>query len=299
MKTITTTTTLFDLDKNPGLEYVSRVISFGTNGLMLDETDYDTDSRMERRVTYRYFADATVKEAIIFDAQNEQLERLTYEQNNSGEVSKSTTAYSDGTKIIKTYSFTDLGNASKVSITDENGTFLGKEIYVLDGEGRVKEEIEYDSDDQEILRITKKYSVEGLLLKEISYFDDQSQTVEYHQSGEIAQTTLTKNEVITWEETSEFNKDGAITKTVSIDHENNDHSEDQITYNENGFEILIVSKTNGKLRFKNSVEYDKQGRIIMEEVLRINWQGRIETHAKITTSYDSKDDNFYEPIYNW
>ncbi|MBL4754902.1 MAG: hypothetical protein JKY52_15060 [Flavobacteriales bacterium] len=299
MKTITTTTTLLDLDKNPELEYVSRVTNFGTNGLMLDETDYNADSNMERRVTYRYFADETVKEAIIFDAQNEQLERLTYEQNNNGEVSKSTTAYSDGTKIIKTYSFTDLGNASKVSITDESGTFLGKEIYVFDEEGRVKEEIEYDGDDQEILRIAKKYSDEGLLLKEISYFDKQCQTVEYHHLGNIARTTVTKNEVITWVETSEFNNDGAITKTVSINRENNDHSEEQITHNENGFEILVVSTTNGKLTFKNSIEYDQQGRIIMEEVLRLNWQGRIETHAKMTTSYDSEDDDFYEPIYNW
>jgi len=149
------------------------------------------------------------------------------------------------------------------------------------------------------LRIAKKYSDEGLLLKETSYFDNQSQTVEYHQSGNIARTTLMQNEVITWEETSEFNKDGAITETVSINHENNDHSEEQITYDENGLEILIVSTTNGKLRFKNSLEYDKQGRIIMEEVLSLTWQGRIETHAKMRTSYDSKDNDFYEPIYNW
>jgi len=232
-------------------------------------------------MTYRYFDNGDAKEEIEFDAQNSLVERLTFEQNGEDIVTVATTTYGDGSKIIKTYKDTDLGNAYNAIMTDENGDYLGKEVHAFNSEDQPVEAVEYDEGDNVVLRITYEYGDAGFVIKETKYFDEDVEIIEYNAPGVISSLIHTSKGAKTNQEIYLFdNKDLLVKKTI-INHHDNYRVEEEYNYDSRGNMTLNISTAGGNMVFKNSCVYDKNDRLIEEEILERHLDGRASKHMKL------------------
>ncbi|MCU4177348.1 hypothetical protein [Carboxylicivirga sp. N1Y90] len=237
-----------------------KTFTMDSNGNTLDETEYDSESNIVFRRTYRYHDCGEVKEFVEYDPFDELLERHVYNKNSSGEFDRHEFEFSDGGKSIKEFSFTDIGNAEKATIIDENGAITGYEVYILNDQGQTIEEIELDADSNEISRYEKTYFKDGQLKHEKQF-----------QNGK-----LFKGEAF------EYDSQGNVIKKIHRNYVYKFEVIEENTFDNRNNIIHSLSHENGELVFENKCGYDDNDNLISEEFFEFDLlERRIVKHERL------------------
>jgi len=198
--------------------------------------DFSTTSKSERK----YDAEGRLTEEIIWDENDEIMERTTYERDENGRILRHLEHYLDGSFDITHYTYDDEGNLiEKVTITDEDET-EGREKFHFENGKLVKSE-EFDEENK-------------LITSSEYVFDDHGNLIEQ------------KNKTLEGGNTS-----------LRYEYDENNHRTMQMQYNEIGRLIEKISYTydeNGRVthvleedeRKKNTTEFtlDDQGRAVWQ-----------------------------------
>jgi hypothetical protein len=261
-----TTKIKLDVNKIEIDRFLFKKYTVDSNGKTLDETEYDSESNIVCKRIYRYFDTGEVKEYIEYDPFEELLERHFYTKNKSGEVDRFEYEFSGGQKSIKEFSFTDIGNADKATISDENGEITGYEIYTLDEEGRTREEIELDSENNEISKYEKTYDENGILNCEKQFRDG----------------------VLFNAESFEYDEKGNVVKKIHRNYPDKFEVIDEYQFDKNNNMINNSSRQNGILVFENKCGYNDNGNLISEEFFELDfWEKRIVRHERLIHELDN------------
>lgn len=263
-----TTKIELDTNKNEINRFHFMTFTMDSNGNTLDETEYDSDYNIVFRRIYRYHDTGEVKEYIEYDPFDELLERHCYYKNSDGDFDRHEFEYSGGQKSIKEFTFTDIGNAEKAKITDENGEITGFEVYILDEQGQTKEEIELDSESNEISKYVKTYNEDGTLKYEKQYRDG----------------------VLFTSESFEYDEKGNVVKKLHRNYSDKFEVIDDYQFDKNNNMIYNSSHQNGVLVFENKCGYDENNNLISEEFFELEfWEKRIVRHERLI---HEKNDNY-------
>jgi hypothetical protein len=254
-----TTKIELDINKNEINRFLFKNYTVDSKGKTLDEIEYDSESNVVCKRIYRYFDTGEVKEYIEYDPSDELLERHCYFKNESGEFDRHEFEFSGGQKSIKEFSFTEIGNADKATITDENGEITGFEVYILDEQRQTKEEIELDSENNEISKYVKTYNENGTLKFEKHYRDG----------------------ILFNSESFEYDEKGNVVKKIHKNYPDNFEVIDDYQFDKNNNMIYNSSHQNGVLVFENKCGYDNNN-LISEEFFELDfWEKRIVRHERL------------------
>lgn len=262
-------TTKIELDANKKEidRYHFKSFTVNSKGNILDESEYDPESNVICKRIYRYYDTGEVKAYIEYDSWDELLERHSYDKNTSGDFDRHEFEFSGGQKLIKEFNFTDIGNVDKATIRNENGEIVGYEIYKLDEQGRVIEEIELDADNNEILRYEKNYLDSGELNFEKQF-----------QDGKLFNG-----------ESFEYDKNGNVVKKIHRNYIDNFEVIDDYHFDKNNHMIYNSSHQNGVLVFENKCRYDENDNLILEEFFELDfWERRIVRHEILHHELEKK-----------
>lgn len=260
MKNYITTKINLDVDKKETSRFVSKNYTVDNNGQILDETEFDAEGDVVYRRIYRYFDTGELQEYVEHNPDNDLLERHIYTKNESGEIDTIEKEFIGGFKLTKAFLYTDLGNAHKAEIRNEDGEIVGFEIYTYNDDDTVKCQIELDADSNETSRIDKSYAENRLLISE-----------KHFSHGDLL-----------FEEFFEYDsKENLIRKL----HKNLQDSLEIIDiYEYDGNQNMIYNSThqNGHLVFENKCIYDTNNELICEEFFELDyWTKGINRHEKL------------------
>lgn len=240
--------------------FLFKKITINSNGNNLVETEYDSESNVVFNRFYKYFDTGELKEFIEYDPSDDLLQRQTMIKNDFGEIYKHEFEYSEGQKTVKEFHFTDLGNADKAVITDENNEIIGYEIYIFDNSWRIIKEIEYDSDNNEILKFEKEYNEDGTIKIEKNFRDG----------------------ILFYIELFEYDNNSNVIKKLHKNYRDNFELIDEYEFDTENNMIYNSTHQNGFLVFENKCEYDNLNRLISEEFFEIDyWEKQIIRHEKL------------------
>ena len=260
MESRITTKIKLDVNKKEINRFLFKMYTVDSSGKTLDETEYDSESNVVCKRIYRYFDTGEVKEYIEYDPSDELLERHSYTKNELGEFDRHEFEFADGKKSIKEFAFTDIGNADKATITDENGYITGFEVYVLDDQSQTKEEIELDSENNEIAKYVKTYNENGTLKLEKLY----------------------RGGVLFTEESFEYDEKGNVVKKIHTNYLDSFKVIDNYQFDLNNNMIYNSSHQNGVLVFENKCGYDEKNNLVSEEFFELDfWEKRIVLHERL------------------
>lgn len=255
-----TTKIQLDNNKNEISRFHFKSYTNNSNGDIIDETEYDEDSNTTFKRIYRYFESGDVQEYIEFDPFEELLERHCYFKDDSDQIVRQEFEYTGGQKSIKEFFFTDIGNADKAIIRDEENTVTGYESFVYNNENQLFQEIEFDADNIEINKYEKFYFDNGLL-----------RLGKLYQNGEL----------ITGE-AFEYDNRGNVIKTILRDYVNNFEVINVFTFDKDDNMLYNSTHQNGVLVFENKCEYDNNNNLIKEEFFELDfWEKRILRHERL------------------
>ncbi len=260
MKHWITTKITLDVNKYETSRILYKTRTVDSNGYTLDETEYDAESNVVCKRIYRYFDTGEVKEYIEYDPSDELLERHIYSKDESGEICTQEMEFHGGEKTIKEFSFTDIGNADKATIRDENGEIIGYELYLLDESGRLQAEIELDSENNEISKYER-------------FFDDFDRLKhgKHYIDGNLSKM-----------ESFEYDSKGNVIKKEETNYIDNFTITENYEYDQSNRMICNTSYQDGRLVFENNCEYDEFGDLISEEFFELDYWGKqVVRHEKL------------------
>jgi hypothetical protein len=260
MKSYITTKVNLDVDKNEIYRFVSKKYTVDNNGQTLDETEFDDEGDVVYKRIYRYFETGELQEYIEYNPDNDLLERHIYTKNNSGEIDTIEKEFIGGFKLTKVFSYTDLGNADKAEIRNEDDEIAGFEIYTYNEDDTVKSEIELDGDSNEISKIDRLYSENGLLVSEKKYVH-----------GDLF-----------FEEFFEYDGNDNIIKKLHKNLQDSLEIVDIYEYDDYGNMVYNSTHQNGHLIFENKCVYDTNNALICEEFFELDyWTKGINRHERL------------------
>lgn len=281
-----TWTTKYDIDRQESEKFISEEITYDVYGRILDQTRYRSSGLVEHKLTFRYSElSGNLSEQVEYDFLNGLMERKEFLEDSYGEIFKAVTTYNDGLSEIREYSFSDLGKADKAIVRDNYGELIGEEIFVYDDDDNLILEIEKDARGCESLRIEKTFVQGGLLNEEKIFIDrkfEEYTTIGYNVYGSpVIRIKKGPSGVILESEVTTYNEQDVETGKRIESHSNPIPSVDEHFYDEAGNMILIESYKGGQLRFRNECMYDSESRLIREELLEVDENGKILRHEKL------------------
>lgn len=284
MLRMTTTKVEFDLDKNEINRFLFKEFQFDANEKLIEESEYNANGKLEVRTLYRYNALGLVSEQIHYDSWNELIERHQFFFDDNGLLLKSEIEFSNGSKFIKTYSFTDLGQAEEVIITDENDVFQGREVYHFDANGQKLEAIEMDESNIEVLRHTMKYNDDQNLIEECIYRYstlENQHVYEYDTSGNLSLSKSYDGEGKLLQSSDHlYNISGHLVEVRVNNPSNSTEMIEKYEYDAEGNQILGTARIDGKLVFHNACTF-KDKKIVAEEIFEMALYKGTGSHHKL------------------
>lgn len=260
MKDLITIKIKLDRDKNELYRFQWNEMTTDSNGNVLNETEYNEDNSVSCKRIYRYFDDGSVKEYVEYDPMDALTERHEYFENEDGEIEKVVYEYGDGHKIVKQFSFSDLGLADKATLYDENHLVLGYETFVFNENGHVIVRIDSDEENMETL-------------KYIIAYDDQGNVKEERKFVEGALTEVTFYS---------YNSNGKMSRKELNNKKEGFQVVDEYSYDDRGNQVYHVSFQNATLIFENKCTYDQDGLLSIEEFFEIDfWENKVIRHEKL------------------
>lgn len=255
-----TTKIVLNTNKEEVFQFQFRTFTTDSNDNILEESEYDEDTNLVNRKIYSFYENGQVKEYIEYDPLENLIERHKHIRNELDEVYKIEFEYADGHKSIKEFFYTDLGNADKAVIRDEKGEITGYEIYVFDDLGNVKEEIELDSDQNEVMKYERTYLPNGKIKIQKQFRDG----------------------VLYSKESFRYDVNDREIEKIFKHTDDNNTVIDQYQYDERGNMIYACSHQNGVLFFENKCKYSIDNRLIEEEFFELDyWQKKIIRHERL------------------
>lgn len=218
------------------------------------------------------------------------MERHIYNENEEGIVVSSSIEFGSGSKIIKTYAFTELGNADKGTLTDENGAILGYETFILDDQERIISEFESDPDHEELFKINREFDDKGDQVKEIQFSNGEIDLVtsNFYEDGEIVKIQRGKDlESVYDTEIRELDSKKQLVTRTTTDHEYGDVQIEQFEYDSNDNLISNSIAYNGRTIFTNLCKYNNSNLLIEEYVMELNMSGSIGKHEEVYHQYSN------------
>ena len=175
MKTITIAKTEYAADKEVMAEYISMKHTYDEKDRVVEECEFDEEGNTIRKATYEYSPKGNVSLQVEFDESGEILQQMKYEENEEGEIIKQTHIFSDGSHTIKAYDLKndEAGYSADVTITDEQGQVLGKELLKLDDKDNILLAVEFDEEENENNKLERSYTEDGKLKEEAKYFSGE------------------------------------------------------------------------------------------------------------------------------
>jgi hypothetical protein len=249
-----------DINKKEVNRFLFKGFTVDSKGNILNEIEFNADSSVANKRMYRYFENGAVEDYIEYDPFDELLERHTYFENGTGVIDKVVYEYEDGHKTIKEFHCSDLGFTDHVILKDEANLVTGYELYTLNENGQVVEEIETDSNNIEISKYVKTYNQEGLLLHDKHFIEGK----------------LTESNAYTYDERNNLIKKGV---TNHVDHLMVTES---YIYDSRDNMVLNTGFQNDVLVFENKCNYDEGNNLIDEEFFEISYrEKRIIRHERL------------------
>jgi len=288
MKEIIITKAELNLNKEIDRKFLHKKITVDHMDRVLDETEYNFKGDAIHRITYRYSTFDNISETIEFDASNNLIERQLYSEDENGEITSSTTEYGNGAKTTKKFQFTDLGNADKATLIDENGNVIGYETYILDSDERIVSEFESDENHNELSRIDRKFNDSGEILRETHFSEGEIDeiTSNHYRNGQLVKIQRSKNlESIVSTEVREFDSKNRIIKRTTNYHEYSDVEIEFSEYDNNDNVVSNMVEVNGRMIFTNVCKYDKENRLLEEYIMELNLNGSINAHERVFYAY--------------
>lgn len=287
MKKRQTTLTTYNSDKNETGQFLSKEITLDSLDRVIDVTEFNEKGDIIRRLTYRYFESGDLKEEIEYDSNNQLLQRQEFCQNEEGEFVRSIIEYGDGSKIVKDYLFSDLGNADRCYIKDENDQIVGGEVFIFDDNQNVICEIEVDENKNEVFKTERKFSESGNIVEESRYIDGELEYVNlftYNTKGLIVERIKKDFDGMEIEkEITEYNEQNEEARKVL--YANESEIIEEFLYDPNGNSVLNTVHRDGQLVFRVSCSYNEQNELLSEEILELGWDGSINRHEMLRHEY--------------
>lgn len=288
MYRIVTTRIEFDLDRIEEERYVQKEAVFGFDELLIEESEYNRNGSLENRILFHYDKEKRNTGTIHYNSRNELVERHQFTYNESDLVTRIQIEYNNGSKYIKEISFTGLGFVDEVVITDENGVFQGREVYVVDAQGNVVEEIEMDELNMEVIRQKRRFHEEGYLLEESVFRNgepDSRKVFEYDVDGNMNRMSDYDNENRLMQTTTYlFNANHDLIESRTRSDHNAYALIEKMEYDENHNMILCIGTSDGKLVFRNACTYEN-GKIVSEEIFQKELYRGVASHFKLIHEY--------------
>jgi len=260
MKNWITTKIKLDVNKNELSRFHFKSFTLDSKGNTLDETEYDSESKVVCKRIYRYHDTGEVKEYLEYDPFDELLERHCYIKNAAGDFDRHEFEFSDGQKSIKEFSYSAIGCADKATIQDENGMITGYEVFIFNDQGQVIEEIELDAENNETSKYEKTYQDDGLLLHEKQFQDGQLFAAEAFG----------------------YDLQGNVIKKTYRNYKDNFEVIDEYKYDENNNMVYNSTHQNGVLVFENTSAYDDEQNLDSEVFFELDfWERRVVRYEKL------------------
>lgn len=238
--------------------YEYRYGEYGRSELyMVRYNSYD-GTETHQRTVYEYDDNgANVKDVTYDDETGEIIEYTEYTYDRNGELTQSNTFSADGT-LLRTEEY-----LSKEELHD-----VVVESYTYDnGEKKVSTSKEYDQNGNLVKSVN--YDSNGDLLSVSEYtYDENGKRV----TSSFSFYFLGKLQDI--DDTSmEYDDEGMLVRELSVSRGTGDITISELTYDENGNEVLYVSTCNGEERLRVETEFGfyKNGIVYDENGNELNW----------------------------
>lgn len=164
---------------------VSQRQTFDIHGNLVSNTQYDHFEQQESKEEYRYYSDGKLKEQIsYFDTEN-WIEKQCWKYDEGGLVVEKTILYEDGGKSIS--HFTRNSFYEEELVTDEMNIVEKKLYRILNEEGQLLKEVEYNADSEIERQIVQHFNAKGNLISREEYGEgpqpETRYTYQYDQKG--------------------------------------------------------------------------------------------------------------------
>lgn len=289
MQLVSVNKTEYDIDKEPLHTYQWKAYTFNGRGAVLDETEYDREGKIVRKNIFRNNDKGSLFEVLEYHSSDELMERIEYEEDEDGLLTRIITTYSDGSKLIKTFRYTDLGEAEELIITDENDEYAGREVHSVNDD--LLTAIEFDADNNETHRLEQRYFSEDKIAEERKYYQHvmlYEKLFHYNDKGQLEKTeSRNLNEVIVEAEFFTYDQKGTLREHTRDTTKGTGGVFERFTFNTHGHLDVAQTYRGEMMVFQNICEYDSDHRLISEEVFDIDWNGIILAHEKLEHIYNA------------
>lgn len=289
MKEVHITKAELNLKKEIEKRFLYKKLTIDSNNRVIDETEFNEAGDPIHRITNKYSPDDNISERIEFDASNNLIERDLY--NEKGVHFSSIIEFGDGSKTIKNYAYTDLGNTDKVTLTDENGVILGYEASVRDNQDRIICEFRNDANNNEVFKIDRVFDDKGNLTREIQFSNGEIELVTdnfYNKDEKVIKIQSGRDlESFYITELLDLDAKNRLLKHTTTDHEYGDIHIEHFDYDSNDNEISNVEVFNGITISSNLCKYDDSNRLIEENMIEHDVSGSIIKHEQLSYKHDN------------
>lgn len=289
MKEIIVTKAELNLKKEVERKFLYKKLTLDSSDRVIDDTEFNYKGAPIHRITYRYSPFDNISERIEFDASNNLIERHLYQEDENGEITSSTIEYGNGTKTIKNYEFTDLGNADKATLLNETGEIIGYETYVLDNDSRLISEFESDEEHNELFKINREFDLEGNVIREIEFVQSEINLVtsNHYKNGQLTKVQRGKDmDSFYSTEIRELDSKNRLVKRTTNFHDYGDVEIELLEYDSKDNVISNVVSVNGRTIFTNVCIYDLSNRLVEEYVMELDLNGSINKHERLFHEYN-------------
>jgi hypothetical protein len=287
-----TTTIRFDVDRAELERFISRETTIDSLGRVLDETEFRNDGQLVRKVLFRYSSSGDVSTQVEYDSLNNLIERQDFIEGEDGELQQVITEFADGSKLIKSYDSSDLELEDRASLTNERGENMGEEILIFNEQQQAVREVAVDAEGKEMRKIEKEYDVVGRIVSENEFEDERLKEIRhftYNLGGLLAEKLHRSPDgrVFAYETIVYDDAEHEI-KREWKNLDSGVHVVEEFHYDDKHNLVLSTVIRNGKLVFRNSCVYDDDRRLISEEIVEIDWSGKVSSHEKQIHEYQDE-----------
>ncbi len=255
----------FDDNKNEVVEQEGvrhEFTEYNKNALLTSEIKYDHNGMMIDRIEKKFDDKDKVLEEILFDENNELVERRTFERNENGKIVLGFLHYLDGSVDTTTYIYNENGDLIEKTIRDSDGDSDGREVFTYNNGKRATEE-SFDENNE-------------LITKNRYLFNDRGHLMEV--------SNWTADEGMMLRTVNKYDENGDVERILRYDIENNLIEKSIYELDDKARVVKIIEEDQYK-KVETHIEYDADGNVIEQQ--QLNSEGEI--NHRIVRKYDNEN----------
>lgn len=154
-------------------------LEYNPNGDILLDATYTDEGMFNSKIIHEYDEKNQLAKTINYLDTNEISEDITFVRNAEGLIKETHILYNDGSKTLKKHAYSNNNLTEKIEIFDEENTIEGKETITYNANQDIIEHIEYDENNQQILRIVSSYNEQNKIIGRKEYDEKNELTSQY------------------------------------------------------------------------------------------------------------------------